>query len=96
MLHGAVDGNSATGGFQAGTASSWSSTVAVLGHAWDRRTGVDDHDHREPTKSGHAVVGPIAAIPVAALGWCGGVQRARRRRLMRFFRLAQVCRICYS
>lgn len=37
----------------AGTASMRSSPAAVLGHALDQRTGVDEHGHHEPTRIGH-------------------------------------------
>lgn len=36
----------------AGTASSRSSSATVLGHVPDRRTIVDNQDHREPTQYG--------------------------------------------
>lgn len=47
----------------AGTASSRSSPAAVLGHAPDRGTGVDDQDHREPTLIRHPSQTPRVVEP---------------------------------
>jgi len=49
----------------AGTASSWSSPAAVLGHALD----FDDHDHREPT---HCGLSTSCRIPVTPTGLLTG------------------------